>query len=199
MMQSFRQLIQEPSLNVYFKEQLSEQAMQLEPVPQEETLWYIGDMLARFGHSEQVFIYDDGKHTLRPLALLYSDAFEAKTARMRKLLLRQLGDLALFLGAFCPETFSKKGIGKDYLVGMGGGAYAYLSANNQRQGHIYSELSEAFAPLLELVSSVCGRHHVFNADDVVALYQRWVKTKNPLLKKQLEMLGIETGNFGGVH
>ena len=183
-------IIYEPSLAVYFQETLNHYSTDYQPLPGEDTIWYLSDMLARFAHSDAVFSYEEGSLTIRPLAMLYSDATQAKSKRHRHLLLRQLGDLALFLGALCPELFSKKGIGKDYLVGMGGGAYAYLSNNSLQHHHIFNELAESFTRILELVSKACAKQNHFDASDVLGLYQRWKSSKNPLIKKQLEAVGI---------
>lgn len=183
-------IVFETSLASYFRERLNECCAEYSAPPREETLWYLGDMLARFGSSDQVFCYEDGAITLRPLAMLYSDAHEAPTIRDRQLILRQLGDLALFLGALFPENFSRRGIKKDYLVGMGGSAYAYLSNSSLKQSHIFSELARAFTRILELVSRACCKQNFFDAHDVFAMYQRWRDTGNPLLKQQLEAIGI---------
>lgn len=190
-----RSIVCETSLAVYFRDRLTECCAGYRPPPQEDTLWYLGDMLARFGNSDQVFSYEDGNLTLRPLAMLYSDAHEAPTLRDRQLILRQLGDLALFLGALFPENFTRRGIEKDYLVGMGGSAYAYLSNSSLRQSHIFSELAKAFTKILELVSDACSKQNFFDAHDVFTMYQRWRDTKSPLLKKQLEALGITLQDY----
>lgn len=188
-------VIYEPSLAVYFRERLTECCSALQPQPQEDTLWYLGDMLARFGTSDQVFCNEQGTLTLRPLAMLYSDAHEAPTLRARQLILRQLGDLSLFLGALFPENFSRRGLEKDYLVGMGGSAYAYLSNSKLNHSHVFYELAKAFTKMLELVSEACCKQTFFDASDIFAMYQRWRDTKNPLLKKQLEAIGISLQDY----
>ena len=91
--------ITETSLSIYFRKRLSEYAQRLQPPPHEDTCWYIGSLLERFGRSDHIFIYEDGSMNLRPLALIYGDALEASSERERCLLLQQLGDMALFLGA----------------------------------------------------------------------------------------------------
>lgn len=183
-------IVCEPSLAVYFRDRLTEYSAAYRPPPQEDTLWYLSDMLARFGQSDQVFSYEEGSLTLRPLAMLYSDANEAPTAHHRQLILRKLGDLALFLGALFPENFTRRGIEKDYLVGMGGAAYSYLSSSSGRHQHIFSELSATFTRILELVSQACSKENFFDATDIFNMYQRWRETRDPLLKTQLEAIGI---------
>lgn len=180
----------EMALAEYFREQLAEHAERLRPKPQEDTLWYLGNLLARFGSSDQVFAYEDGKLTLRPLALLYRDAHETREERERCLLLRQLGDMALFIGSLFPERYSRRGIRKDYFVGMGGGAYDYLSENALHSRHIFSELANMFARLLDLIAQSCSRDRVFDAMDILELCERWRTTKDPLAEQQLRNLGI---------
>ncbi len=180
----------EMTLADYFRERLAECSAQLNPSPHEDTLWYIGSLLARFGNSDQLFSYENGSLTLRPLALLYKDAHETQEKHARCLMLRQLGDLALFLGSLFPENYARKGIRKDYFVGMGGGAYDYLAENAKSHRHIFSELSTTFARMLELVSQVCSKENYFDANDIIALYQRWLSTGDVLAEQQLQNLGI---------
>jgi len=182
--------ITESSLATYFKNRLSHYAQRLRPPPHEDTCWYIGSLLDRFGRSDQVFAYEEGRLTLRPLALLYQDALDANNDRERCLILRQLGDLALFLGALFPENYARRGIQRDYFIGMGGGAYDYLAGNARHNRHIFSELSRMFSRLLELVANACSRKHHVSALDVLALYQRWRETQDPAIKSELHRLGI---------
>ncbi|WP_020408341.1 hypothetical protein [Hahella ganghwensis] len=181
----------EMTLADYFRERLQECGQEMTPTPHEDTLWYLGNMLARFGDSDQLFSYDCGQVSIRPLALLYKDANEARHSWERCLILRQLGDLALFLGAVFPENYTRRGILKDYFVGMGGGAYDYLSENAQQNRHIFSELAEKFVRILELIAKACSRQVIFDANDVLMLYQRWRQTQDPRIADQLRTLGIQ--------
>ena len=183
----------------YFRERLLEAGDDLGQVPQEDTLWYMGDMLARFGRSEQLFSYEDGEVGIRPLALLYKDAHEAENAHQRCLLLRQLGDVALFVGALFPESYARRGILKDYFIGMGGSAYSYLSENARQNRHIFSELAETFARMLELVARVCCKQALFDHSDVLTLYERWRQNGDPYLAQQLQALGIALPVAGSCH
>ncbi|XOV86891.1 MAG: hypothetical protein ACFHX7_18195 [Pseudomonadota bacterium] len=181
----------EMKLADYFRERLQENSEELDPSPHEDTLWYMGNMLARFGHSRQLFSYDEGAVSIRPLALLYKDATETADFRQRCLILRQLGDLALFLGALFPENYARRGIRKDYFVSMGGGAYDYLAENSYQNRHIFSELAATFTRMLELVAAVCSRDTELDAMDVLQLYQRWQLSRDPLLAEQLRAVGVE--------
>lgn len=192
--------IGEASLALYFKERLSDRAREYRPPPNEDTCWYLSSLLERFGRSEDFFAWQDGAMNLRPLALLYGDAMEARTDHERCLLLQQLGDMALFLGALFPERFTRKGIRQDYVVGMGGGAYDYL-ANNARAGrHVFAELAGTFTVMIDLVASAChGAVEDLDAETVLSLYRRWTSTRSPLLARQLRAMGIELPEPAQLH
>ena len=183
--------ITETSLSSYFSERLTRYARRFRPPPHEDTCWYLGSLLERFGRSEQLFAYQDGHMTLRPLALLYSDAIEADNARERCLMLQQLGDMALFLGALFPERFTRHGILQDYFIGMGGNAYDYLADNAKSNRHIFAELANTFTRMLEMVANACSRTHHLTTEEVLVLYQRWLSTRDPVIENQLRALGID--------
>ncbi len=180
----------ESTLSEYFHGRLLEFGRDIRPKPREETLWYMCGVLSRLGDSSQLFGYDEGNIGVRPLAMLYKDAIEAQEKWERCLILRQLGDLSLFLGALFPERYARRGIYKDYFVGMGGGAYDYLAENAHQNRHVFSELAAMFARLLELVARACSKQNPFDASDVLELYQRWRQTGDPIAARQLQALGI---------
>jgi hypothetical protein len=185
------QPVSESSLGIYFRDRVTTCARSLCPQPQEETCWYVSCMLERFGRSEDCFMYDNGRLTLRPLALLYKDACESDSDVERCLILQQLGDLALFLGALFPEHFSRRGIHQDYLVGMGGGAYDYLSSNARNGRGVFAELANSFTVMIDLVASACSAEKRLDAEAVLTLYENWQSTRSPLLANQLRALGID--------
>lgn len=179
----------EPSLAEYFRRRLSGFARQLDAPPREDTCWYIGSLLERFSRSDRLFAYTQEGMDLRPLALLYGDALEAPDERSRCLILQQLGDMALFLGALFPDRFTHRGIQQDYVVGMGGRAYDYLAGNARTGRHIFEELAGMFAELLALIARACSRQQADN-EDVIALYERWARTGDPALARRLRRLGV---------
>lgn len=186
-----QQPITETSLSSYFSKRLNRYARRFRPPPHEDTCWYLGSLLERFGRSEQLFAFQDGQMTLRPLALLYSDAIQADNSRERCLMLQQLGDMALFLGALFPERFTRHGILQDYFIGMGGSAYDYLADNAKANRHIFAELANTFTRMLEMVANACSRTQHLTTEEVLTLYQRWLSTRDPVIENQLRALGIE--------
>ncbi len=183
--------ITETSLSSYFSKRLTRYARRFRPPPHEDTCWYLGSLLERFGRNEELFSYQDGHMTLRPLALLYNDAIQANNSRERCLMLQQLGDMALFLGALFPERLTRHGIHQDYFIGMGGSAYDYLADNARANRHIFAELANTFTLMLEMVANACSRTQRLTTEEVLALYQRWLSTSDPVIESQLRALGIE--------
>ena len=183
--------ITETSLSCYFSKRLTRYAERFQPPPHEDTCWYLGSLLERLGQSEHLFTFEHGQLTLRPLALLYGDAIEARNERERCLLLQQLGDMALFLGALFPERFAKRGIQQDYFIGMGGSAYDYLADNARMNRHIFAELANTFTRMLEMVANACSRRQNLSTEDILALYQRWMQSRDPVIASQLKAVGIE--------
>jgi hypothetical protein len=189
----------ETSLSLYFKERISDCAREVDPPPAEDTCWYVSALLERFGRSEDFFAFEEGRLGLRPLALLYGDAMEARSSHERCLLLQQLGDMALFLGALFPEQYSRRGIRQDYLVGMGGGAYDYLASNARAGRHVFAELATTFTVMLDLVAKACHADPELGAEAVLALYERWLRTQNPLAERQLRAMGMDLPEPTALH
>lgn len=183
-------LISEQKLMEFLHERLSAEVANAARPLAEDTVWYLGNLLVQFSDSKQLFVEEFDRLTLPTLAFLYRDAREADTPHEKNLLLRKLGDTALFVGALFPEAFLKRGIRKDYFIGMGGGAYSYLADNALSQQDVFAELSRRFPNILELISRVCAKDASLDAQDIFDLYQRWQTTKDELIKKQLEAIGI---------
>ncbi len=190
--------LMETSLAIYFRQRLNRFAQQLDAPPREDTCWYIGTLLERFSRSDRLFAYTEEGMDLRPLALLYGDALEAPDERSRCLILQQLGDMALFLGALFPDRFTHRGIQQDYVVGMGGRAYDYLAGNARAGRHIFEELAGMFAELLALIARACSRQTGGN-EDVIALYERWVRSGDPALAARLRRLGVVVSDASHCH
>jgi hypothetical protein len=180
----------ETSLPDYFQRRLHRYAERLRPRPHEDTLWYLGEMLHRFSRSDHFFDYQDGRPGNRPLALLYGDAHATNDHRERCLLLQRLGDMSLFLGAFFPERYARRGIRRDYFVGMGSAAYDYLAEQARHNRHIYRELTRGFVHMLELIGHAAGHNQAKSDEALMRLYSRWLESGDPALARQLRELGV---------
>lgn len=182
------------NLSNYFCQRLQEvskgQSIAVDP----DTFWYISQMLARFARSENFLAYENGKYDIHSLALLYKEAAETTSVREKEIYLRQLGDLSLFLGALFAENYARRGIKRDYFVGMGGAAYDYLADNAFIYQSVFAQLATCFAGLVDMVAEACSKQNPFDATDILHLYQRWKNTGDAVAKRQLQALGISLQN-----
>lgn len=179
----------EAQLTDYFRQRLNRQAGRCTNAPQEETLWYLSDMLARFGNSRHLFDYEDQRLTLRPLALIYQDARHAGSEWERCMLLRKLGDTALFVGALFPQSYRRRGLKQDYFSGMGRSAYGYLGEHDKSNPGLFQRLADRFTELLSLVADACQKEQLFDMTDQLQAYIRWQTTGDPSLARQLAKEG----------
>jgi hypothetical protein len=155
-------LIETSELGEYFHHAVRSAADRSNLGADAATLHYLASLLSQYARSEQVFDYADRRLQLRPLALLYGEALEARSPGERRLWLQRLGDLALFVGGLFAGQLSRRFQDLDYCVAMGGNAYGYLHDTAERraeqaQALIFGELAEGFGGFVEVIAVVTGR------------------------------------------
>jgi hypothetical protein len=155
-------LITATQLTGFFHDAINDAAAETRLAADPATLHYLASLLCGYARSEQVFDYADHRLQLRPLALLYSEALEARSPGERGLWLQRLGDLALFVGGLFAGRMHRHFQDLDYCVAMGGNAYGYLSETAERrdqsaQALVFGELSDNFGRFVGLVAMVTGR------------------------------------------
>ncbi len=186
----------ESSLRAYFHDSLS-RAMQNQRVEAEDaTVWYLTNLLTQFSRSENLFEHTTAGPTLRPLALLYAAAIEARSTAQRRLVLQRLGDVALFLSGVLAGRLSRRLRDVDYCIAMGGRAYGCLSeadehgARGRAQGDVFRELSTQFPEFVDVVAEAGERAPGADHRDVLQLYEEWCKTGSRRLERRLRSLGV---------
>lgn len=183
-------VISQQRLFEYLIEKLQNELATASILIEEDTVWYLGNLLTQFSQSENFLIQEQHTKTLPTLAFLYRDARETHSAKNKQNLLRKLGDSALFMGAWFTELYRCKGINQDYFIGMGHAAYDYLSENACHQQTTFRELANKLPQLINLVSRVLSKNDDMNAEEIFALYKRWLSDKDESTKQQLASIGI---------
>lgn len=183
-------MISDQQLFEYFIAQLSGKVESDNLLIEEETVCYLGNLLTHYSNSQNFFIEEVSGKQLPTLAMLYQDARETHNPRQRHTLLRRLGDSALFMGAWFAVLYQRKGIGKDYFIGMGTAAYDYLADHALHQRAVFKELAINLPGLMNLVSRVLCREENLSAEEIFQLYKRWLSSKDEVLHQQLQALGI---------
>lgn len=156
----------------YFKE-LVEGAVERQHVESEElTRFYVVNLLAGFVQ------LDESKTALddEPLALRLGRALQSGGASQRAGL-RQVGDASLFISGFFSESLKRKLVDLDYYIAVGGYAYEELSRQESlRVGRIFAELSEKFTAFVDVLSEVSERSGISANNDLLRLYEKWMRT-----------------------
>jgi hypothetical protein len=198
-MSSSRKIIPSRNVREFFRdsvdEALSKQSLQAE----DHTVHYVVELLTGFTRAEE--FHESGQETrartLRPLALMLSDAVEAPTEADRDRAMRRLGDVALFVAGFFPDSFARRSVDVDYCIRMGGTAYSWLaersrySAQVRAFGGIFSELSEKFSMFVEVLGEISDLGRSYTSADVLRLYELWIRTGSPRAAGRLRELGIQ--------
>jgi hypothetical protein len=131
----------------------------------------------------------------RPLALELLEAAEA-APRERRSQLRKVGDTSLYVSGFWTESLDDKLVDVDYYIDLGGTAYGELARGGTGWtrdpfGDVFGELAANFARFVEVLMVISRRTtHVSTNEDVVRLYQRWVRTKSRWAAARLAALGV---------
>lgn len=132
----------------------------------------------------------------RPMVGLLDDAQEA-VGWERAQRFRGLGDAALMVLGFFSELIPRRGIDDGYVRAMGGTGYA--TASNLIRIHrggaesglpdVLQELSERFADVAAVVADVRDQT-ALTEREVVAIYDRWTRTRSPRLARRLIRAGV---------
>lgn len=170
----------------------------------EATQHYIVHMLVGFSRAENLFEQSRDGNDLKPLAIMLSDALEQQPGPARNILLRRLGDVALFISGFFGDSLARRAVDVDYYSRMGEAAYSTLchapaSRRDALLSDVYAELAEKFLVIVDALADVSQEARVFNENDILRLYELWVRTGSERAAEILQRLGIEParGNTSG--
>lgn len=165
-------VIRAQSAMEYFKE-LVDGAVEHQRVESEElTRFYLVNLLAGFVQLE------DGQPSFdrEPLAVQLGRALQSGGI-MQRAGLRQVGDASLFISGFFSESLNRKLVDLDYYITLGGYAYEELSRQESMQvSGIFAELSEKFTAFVDVLSEVSERSGMTSNNDLMRLYEKWMRT-----------------------
>lgn len=143
----------------------------------------------------------------RPLTLLLDEALHAPgQERFEKL--RVLGDGVLYVSGFFAPHLETRGVEVRYVTALGARAYdgagkMLRSASGEAGPDLFFELSHNFQRFAELLSSVAERLSLAastSSQNVLKLYERWLKTGSEALGSELLGRGVlPVRGQGGLH
>lgn len=162
----------------------------------EQTAFYVVNLLTLFARSEALFDENDDGPKLTPVAKILAAAVEAERAPERDHALQRAGDISLFIAGFFGEGLAAGLVGVDYYVRLGGTAYQTLAMNlrgsvrGRAFGGVFAELAEKFQDFVDVLADVREGTEATEAD-ILRLYDTWQRTGSERAARLLRGFGIE--------
>jgi hypothetical protein len=161
----------------------------------EHTSHYVVSLLALYARTEV------SHRDLRPgqrwvsLSELHARASAAATCAEREALLQRLGDISLFVAGFFAHGFERRLVDVDYHIAMGGRAYgtlatAPISGPRRTLRGVFGELARKFQPVVDAIGEIGDAARVWAPNDVLRLYELWLKTGSHRAQGLLRRLGV---------
>lgn len=139
-------------------------------------------------------IVDEG--TEKPpqtFAEMYLQAINSEATK-KKELMRAVADRALYLTGFFSDSFQRKIVDIDYYVEIGSAAYLNLSSWTKQDtlAAVYSTFSKRFQDYVEVLNYVSEKSQIQADQNVLRLYDRYLRTGSDLAREKLTELGVVT-------
>jgi hypothetical protein len=184
------------SLREFFRDSLHDALAQQRVAVEDQTEHYVVNLLTLFSRSEALYDRTPDGLKLKPLVVLMSEALEAPSFHERNRGLQRLGDVSLFVAGFFSRGFARKLIDIDYHIAMGGRAYGALAdllarGRSRVLGQVFCELAEKFQPMVDALNEISESSHRHSDEDILRLYEQWLKTGSPRSYRLLKGLGVD--------
>ncbi len=181
------------SAEEYFRELVAEALASRRLKVQEETEFYLVNLLARFLEREQLFVETpEGGAEAVPLAVILMRALAADRPR-RYQGLKRLGDTSLFVSGFFGDSLSRAAVDVGYYIAIGGQAYGALGGGTAApagMSALYAELSERFEQFVDLYAEIAELADLSSNRGLVRLYERFLLTGSRRVARRLEERGV---------
>src|SRR5687767_14611891 len=187
------------NLKEFFKDALHDALSHQHVAVEGETEHYVVNLLTMFADADALYERDaraESRSRLKPLVVMLGEALEAPTPEARCRGLQRLGDVSLFIAGFFSAGFARKLVDVDYHVAMGGQAYGTLAescpatrARTMRQ--VFAELAVKFQPMVDALNEISESSYRHSDQDLLRLYELWVKTGSERSRQLLRKLGVE--------
>ncbi|EKD41874.1 MAG: hypothetical protein ACD_73C00473G0002 [uncultured bacterium] len=184
------------SLPEFFQEQVIAAVDHQHIKLSEEVEFYLVNLLTSFTDTEKLFCQSEmGEREDKALAIQFLEAAASKPSQKFSML-KNLGDLSLYMSGFFSENLIKKLTGRDYYKNMGSMAYSTLSnmVFIDRQTNLkslFDEMACKFSSLIDVVSEVADATALNNDQNILKLYEKWQTTGSDTVLRLLNQKGIQ--------
>jgi len=173
------------SVQAFFGEHVARALRDLRLTTEPATEGYLVGLLSGYAVSERIQVLAE------PLVALLQRALDARGGD-RQVRMRELGDAALFLSGFFPDSFERRGLDAGYAATMGGRAYR-MAGSEDRNGarrQVLSELAGRFLEFARVLDEVRERTALSTDGEVLRLYERWLRSGSPAVARRLARRGV---------
>ncbi|MEQ1722100.1 MAG: hypothetical protein ABL930_02925 [Pseudobdellovibrio sp.] len=126
-------------------------------------------------------------------AEMYLQAINSETTK-RKELMRIVADKSLYLTGFFADSLHRKTVDIEYYADIGAAAYSNLHTWTKEDGlsHVYKTFSQRFMDFVEVLNYISEKSQVQSDQNVLRLYDRYLRTGSELAREKLTELGVVT-------
>jgi hypothetical protein len=183
------------NLTEFFRDGFAKALAHQHVVLDEHTSHYVVSLLVLYSRTEVSHADMRPGQRRFSLADLVAQASAAGSSEERAALLQRLGDLSLFVAGFFAHGFARRLVDVDYHIAMGGRAYGTLAATPIRGPRgtlcgVFGELARKFQPVVDAIGEISDTARVWSPNDVLRLYELWLKTGSRRAQELLQRLGV---------
>lgn len=112
----------------------------------------------------------------------------------RNELMRIVADKSLYLTGFFADSFHRKIVDIDYYVEIGSAAYSNLShwTRQDSMSELFETFSKRFTEFVEVLNYISEKSIVQSDENVLRLYDRYLRTGSDLAREKLNQMGVVT-------
>lgn len=181
----------------YFRDLVSEVCDKRRIKTEPHTEYYLVNLLTHFMHADNLFESDpnNGGQRQEALAIILKASLEAADFVNRQKNLKKLGDVSLYTAGFFGESLARKIVDMGYYIDMGKSAYSNLSTliPDEDFSKLFAELSERFDKFVDVLAEISDRTKLApgrTPQDLIQMYELWLKTKSERAEESLKKAGI---------
>ena len=180
----------------HFSEVVKEACAQRHVKTQPQIEVYLVQLLKHYLDSRNLHHSIEQDSTEKPVetfAEMYLQAMNAETTK-KKEMMRTLADKSLYLTGFFSDYFQRKIVDMDYYVEIGSAAYHNLSSWTKEDtlSIVYSTFSKRFHEYVEVLNYISEKSLIQSDQNVLRLYDRYLRTGSDLAREKLTELGVIT-------
>lgn len=178
----------------YFSELVKEgfDRRKMQVIPRAED--YLVNLLQHYLETRNLFeppVDERGQKTPQTLAEMYLIAAQLdSSAKIEQL--KKLGDRSLYISGYFGESLKGKIVDVDYYVEMGGAAYRDLASytKDETLAQVFRLFSKKFVDFVDVLTYVSDKAMVRSNDDVLYLYEQYLKTGSEVAREKLSEMGV---------